>query len=276
MSFDLQNSLTSPLDKDISLPNSFSLSTSNILTDTDVQNAMKELNIDNFVKKFPRFEKFYVDPPLVNQTYSLISFVPSKGATPDKDGVFGMVKVRGVFSTIEEANLQAERLIRNVDSYHSIFQTLVGRPFPLASSKKYILETKEIDVIKKNTEINSDEIRRKRDEEKNEAKDMERRQEELLADTDEKKLDDPYELYTETMVKKAHLQWTYHNTMKKLEDMKKTIIGARQVIQRMDTENPDYRNQYLGRYMKAREKSGLPNTDDTFIKYLGEDIDLGF
>jgi len=274
MSSDLQNSLTSPLDKDSTLPSTFNLSDSANLKEYEVKEAMKELNVNDFVKKFPRFEKFYIDPPLVNQTYSLVSFVPSKGASADKDGVFGMLKVRGVFSTAEEANLQAERLIRNVDSYHSIFQTFVGRPFPLSNGKKYITETSEIEVIKKNTEINSDEIRRKRDEEKNQAKDMEKREEELRADTDEKKFDDPYELYTETMVKKAHLSWTYHNTMKKLEDMKKTILGARKIVAKMDEENPEYRKQYMGRYMAAREKAGLPNTDSTFIKYMAEDLDL--
>jgi hypothetical protein len=270
----MQNSLTSPADLDRSEPKSFNVRKT--LTDQEADEAFKELHVTDFVEKFPRFETLFADPPIPNQVYSLISWVPARGATPDKDGVYGMIKSRGNFSTREEADLNAERLIKTGDSYHSIYQSYVGRPFPLASSKKYISETVDIEVKKKIVDTNSGQIRKLRDEEKNTMKELEEKEKELKADVDENKFDDPLELYTETMVKKAQLQWTYYNTTKKLEAMKKTIIGARVLIDRMNTENPEYKITYMERYMAARKKSGLPDTDDSFLKYLGEDLDLGF
>jgi hypothetical protein len=158
----LQNSLTAPADKDKTKENTFKLGVN--LTENDVSHAMKELNVTSFVDRFPRVEKFYADPNIPSlQTYSLISFLPAIGATPDKDGVFGMLKVRGTFGTEEEANLKAENLIRTVDSYHSIYHIYTGRPFPLTNNKKYINEVLEIDLKKKAVEINSTEIRKKRD-----------------------------------------------------------------------------------------------------------------
>jgi hypothetical protein len=45
----------------------------------------------------------------------------------------------------------------------------------------------------------------------------------------------------------------------------------------MDKENEDYQNQYMERYRKAREESGLKeDSDASFMKYMVEDIDLGF
>jgi cell division protein FtsL len=204
-----------------------------------------------------------------------MSFVPAKGAVPDSDGVYGMVKIRGTFATEEEAMLRAEYLIRNVDSYHSVYHTYVGRPFPVSQSKKYITETTEIDIKKKVVESTSQEVRKKRDEERQVMKEIEERQQELLADV-EKKEDDPYDVYTELMVKKAQLSWTYHQTQQKMEDMKKNIIKAREEIAKMKEENEDYQQKYMDKYMDARKKAGLPQDDNSFIKYMVEDIDIGF
>ncbi len=269
----LQNSLTAPADRNPSEDKSFKQGVS--LSEEEVKNAMNDLYINDFTKRFPRVEKLFADPSIPSQTYGLISFVPSRGATPDKDGVFGMVKIRGCFATEQESMMKAEDLIRNVDSYHSIYNTYVGRPFPLSVSKKYVTDTTEIDLKKKVTEETSAEVKKKRDEERKVMKEIEEREKELIADV-EKKEDDPYDVYTELMVKKAQLSWTYHQTLKKMEEMKNSIIKAREDIAKMHEENPDYHNQYMDKYMAARKKAGLPSDDNSFIKYMAEDLDLGF
>lgn len=271
----LQNSLTAPADKDKTKENSFKLSVN--LSEDEIREAVNELSITSFVDKFPRVEKFYADPNIPSlQTYSLVSFLPATGASPDKDGVYGMLKVRGTFGTEEEASLRAEHLIRTVDSYHSIFHIYTGRPFPLTNNKKYINETLEVDLKKKVVEINSAEVRKKRDEESNIMREIEQKQTELLADVSEKKEEDPVELYTELKVKKAHLTFTYRETVKKIEEMKNSILKTRETLSKMDQDSPECKEKYMQRYMDARKKSGLPFDDKSFIMYLGEDIDLGF
>lgn len=272
--WDLQNSLTSPSDRVNGAQTTFNLGSPS-LTEEEVKSALSELNVQTFVNKFPRFERFYADPQLQNQNYGLVSFTPSKGASPDSDGVYGMLKVRGTFATEDEAMLRAEYLIRNGDSYHSIYNTYVGRPFPLCASKKYITDTTEVDIKKKIVDSTSTEIRKKRDEERQTMKEIQEREKELLADV-ERKEPDPYDCYTELMVKKAQLSWTYHQTLQKMEEMKRNIIKSREEIVKLRAENEDYHEQYFKRYMDAREKAGLPSTDDSFIKYMAEDLDLGF
>lgn len=269
----LQSSLTAPADKVLGAPTTYNLGAS--LTEPEVREAVKELHVTTFTDKFPKFEKFYADPAMANQTYALVSFMPSQGATPDKDGVYGMLKVRGTYASEDEAMLRAEWLIRNADSYHAIYNTYVGRPFPLSNGKKYITDTTEVEIKKKVVEETSVDVRKKRDEERQAMKEIQEREKELLADV-EKKEADPYDVYTELMVKKAQLSWTYHQTLGKMEEMKKNIIKAREEIVKMKAENDDYHRQYMDRYMEARQKAGLPTTDDSFIKYMAEDLDLGF
>ena len=58
------------------------------LPDDDVVKAMETLNKD---LKFAQVDRYYADPNLPNQKIALVSFVPSKGATPDKDNIYGMM-----------------------------------------------------------------------------------------------------------------------------------------------------------------------------------------
>lgn len=270
----VQNSLTSPADKNETSEKSYKLGAP-ALTEEEVKEAMQELNVTDFVQKFPRFEKFYADPKYENQVHCLVSFFPAKGAKPDEDGVYGMLKVRGTFATQDEADLKAESLIRNVDSFHSIYHTYVGRPFPLAETKKYICETRDIDIKKKVVETTSEEVRKKREEEKQAMEEIKDREKELLADVAKSDID-PYDRYIELMVKKSQLTWTYDATMKKVNEMKGNIIKARAELLELRTKDEDYHTKFFARYMEARKSSGLPDTDDSFIKYMCEDIDLGF
>ena len=67
--------------------------------------------------------------------------------------------------------------------------------------------------------------------------------------------------------------------MKKMEDMKKIIIRTREEIVQMDQEDPELRNIYFEKYMKARRESGMKNEnimEDNFMKFLVDDIELGF
>jgi len=247
------------------------------LTEQEVKDALDELNNRDFVKKFPRIEQRYADPVDPMQRIGLISFIPAKGATPNQDGIYGFAKLRGNYPTDQEANEKAEFLIRNVDSYHQLYHTYVGRPFPLTQSSKYSAETTEIDIRKSMVDSVSSSIKTKKDEERQQIREIEQREEKLKEDcSNEDK--DPIEFYTTLRVKKAQIVWTYLETKKKLDDMKDIIIKTRDQIVEMEQQDQSYSKHYYKKYCDARSDSGLSNSDnqDTFMKFLVEDVDLGF
>lgn len=249
------------------------------LTETEVSNAMETLVVRDNVKQFPRLERQYADPPIPLQTIGCFSFVPSKGATPDKDGVYGFAKMRGNYATPLEAEERSEYLIRNVDSYHYIYQAYIGRPFPITVDPKYAANVTEIDIRKKAAETIAEDVKDKREQEKKEIEQVKEREKKLLDEGKEDYVQDPYEKYTVLKVKKAQLVWGYNKTMKELENMKQIIIRTREEIKTMDDENPEYSKEYFERYMKARRDAGIPEshtTEDNFVKYMVEDLDLGF
>lgn len=268
------NSLTAPADFDRSQMVQGTIQSVS-LSDEQVNAAMSALNVRESLDKFPRVEKYYADPAIPGQNICLHSFVPAKGATPDKDGIYGMVKCRGVFATEKEADERAEFLVRNADSYHSIYHSYVGRPFPLSRDARYVAQVNEIDLKKKVAETIDRDVQDKRAEERKAMREIQEREKLLRADVS--KEIDPYDRYTELQVKRAQMSWTYVETLKKLDEYKRIIIKAREDIAVMDAENADYREQYVDKYMRARDETGLKPDDGTFMAYLTKDPEgLGF
>lgn len=274
MSF--ESSLTSPGDRD--LQNKWKPEVGKPpLTEDEFKDAVNELNVDTFIKKFPKIDRTYADPPIQLQTYGLFSFVPSKGAIPDKDGFFGFAKLRGNFSTELEAQQKAEELIMNIDSYHDVFHAYVGRPFPITTSIKHALNTDEVDVRKKTTKTISESIIEKRKKEKNDIEEIKEKEKKLIQDT---KLEDvdPYENYITLRVKKAQLSWTYLEHIKKIEEIKDILLKTNDEIAELDETNPNFNKEYYEKYMNARKDAGIKDTNESaqesFMKFLVEDAEL--
>lgn len=271
-----ENSLTTPEERD--LENRWRPEQgAPALSENEVNVAMSELNNTAYTEKFPRVDRTYADPPPPMQTIGLISFTPAKGATPNENGVFGFAKLRGNYNTPQEADQRAEFLIRNVDSYHQIYHTYVGRPFPITASSKYSAETSEIDIRKEATQSISSNIKDKKLEEQKNVDDIKKREEALLEETKniEENGPDPFDEYITLRVKKAQLLWTYNEHIKKLEEVRLLVLKTRNTIAEMDEKYDDYKDKYFEKYMKARTDAGIKDTKEdlqsNFMSFLVEE-----
>jgi len=274
-----ENSLTTPEERD--LENRWRPEQgAPALTEDEVNLAMSELNNTAYTEKFPRVDRTYADPPPPMQTIGLISFTPAKGATPNENGVFGFAKLRGNYNTPQEADQRAEFLIRSVDSYHQIYHTYVGRPFPITASSKYSAETAEIDIRKEATQAISTNIKEKKAEEQKNVDDIKKREEALLSETKniEENGVDPFDEYITLRVKKAQLLWTYQEHIKKLEEVRGIILKTRNTISEMDEKHVDFKDKYFDKYMKAREDAGIKETQEelqsNFMAFLVEEKEV--
>jgi hypothetical protein len=247
------------------------------LSENEVTSAMEELNNVSFTSKFPRIDRTYADPPPPLQGIGLLSFVPAKGAQPNANGVYGFAKLRGNYATQQEADQRAEFLIRNVDSYHQIYHTYVGRPFPMTASSKYSAETNEIDIRKEIVESVSNNVKQKKQDELKTVQEIKAREEALVADTKKEEVD-PYDEYITLRVKKAQLSWTYLEHVKKMKEIKDILVRTRKEIGKMEEENSEYKEKYYDKYMTARKESGFKDTPEelqaNFMKFLVEDAHL--
>jgi len=273
-----ESSLTTPQDRD--LANKWKPQQhESPLSSEETEAAMKVLNVTDFTDRFRSVDRTYADPPIPLQTIGLISFYPAKGATPNENGVFGFAKIRGNYASEMEASQRAEFLIRNVDSYHPVFHTYVGRPFPITTSSKYSAETDEIDIKKEATKAISSSIKDKKDEELKTIREIKEKEEKLLAEAKKEDVD-PYEEYITQRVKLAQLQWTYLEHQRKMAEVKEIVIKTREVVKQMDIDYPEYKDSYYEKYMNARKEAGIKedetDTQANFIKFIVEDAELDF
>lgn len=249
------------------------------LTNEQAVDALKELNITSFVEKFPKIDRTYADPSISMQNYSLFSFIPAKGASPNEQGIFGFAKIRGTYQSEMEASQRAEYLIRNVDSYHKIFTVYTGRPFPLTESSDYSSEVSEVDIKKDMAKNISHSIKDKKEEELREIKEIQQREKNLVEESKREEVD-PYDEYITQRVKSAQLQFTYLEHQRKMAEVKDIILKTRTVIAELDEAHPTFKNSYYEKYMQARKEAGIKEDEKdsqaNFIKFLVEDADLGF
>lgn len=272
---DQENSLTAPLDRD--RKNKWRPKQNEPpLNNKQTEEAFKKLNNTDFTDKFPKVERTYADPPPALQRIGLISFTPAKGAVANKNGVFGFAKLRGNYQTEIEASQRAEFLIRNVDSYHQIFHTYVGRPFPITSNSKYSAETDEIDIRKEMVSNISANIKKKKMEEQKEIEDIKQREKNLIEESKRDSID-PYEQYITLRVKKAQLSWNYLEHIKKMKEVKEHVIKAHFDILELEKEHPKFKENYYQKYLDARKDAGIVDNEETrnsFVKFMVEDAEL--
>jgi len=248
----------------------------NNLTKPEYKEAKQELIKDTFVKfKFPRIYKSRIDPQINGQQYSLHSFIPAKGATPDKDGVFGIFKNRGNFSSQNEANEHCELLIRSIDSVNEIFIGYVGKEFPLTLNSNWCQETKEIDVKNKLDDIAKSKYKETREKEQKEIDEIQERQKKLLSENSETKQEskDDLDYYIMLRVKFANLKLSRENSLKQLRKEQEAIENAILEIQRKNVEHPEYKEEYMKKYKHALESSGIDINNNQLIKFMNTEDD---
>jgi hypothetical protein len=273
-----ESSLTTPQDRDLENKWKPDQSVAPLSNEQTVE-ALKDLNITSFVEKFPKVDRTFADPSISMQNYSLFSFIPAKGASPNEQGIFGFAKIRGTYQSELEASQRAEYLIRNVDSYHKIYTVYTGRPFPLTESSDYSSEVSEVDIKKDMAKNISHSIKDKKEEELREIREIQQREKNLIEESKRDEVD-PYDEYITQRVKCAQLQFTYLEHQKKMAEVKGIILKTRQVITEMDETHPTFRDSYYEKYMQARKDAGIKEDEkesqENFIRFLVEDADLGF
>lgn len=220
---------------------------------------------------YPKVDRAFCDPVYRDQLYSLHSFIPAPGATPDADGVYGLLKIRGTFSSEEEANARALDLVQSVDSYNRIFTCKVGLPVPLVSKDfKSNHHVRRINVNDKVADIYKDNIKKKVADEQQRINELKERERLLLEDA--KREEEPdIDAYTTLRVKRAQVCMVYLQTISKLKEMRDVVLSCDRQIEDYDRDLPELRETYLKKYEEARESVGLDKSSadsQTFVEYV--------
>lgn len=220
---------------------------------------------------FPRLEQVWMDPPYRNNRFVSVSFVPCQGAKPDKKGMFGMLKVRGVYETDQEQKDHAESIVRNIDSYHIIAQGEVGRPLPIGPDLEGLCRSvNAVDIKDHAVDTISKDIKTAREKERAAIEEVKAQERKLVekAENEQKSGMEPMEHYIQLQVKRSNLIYAVIETLKRIKEYKASITSCVDAITEMDTKHPTYKSEYVERYKGAAHDAGIDDSDNNILRYM--------
>lgn len=228
-------------------------------------------------KPFRVVNRKLVDPHINGAPrFGLWSFAKAVGATPDKDGFFGVAKLRGAFYTEAEAADKAEQLIKDVDSANSIFTVIFGEPFPVTDTG-FSRELTEIDISNKVQKVISENVRAKRNADEKEMNQILERERALVNDDGTiNESVEPEEMYVQQRVKLAHLRYAIKEHALKFKECTELEKTVRKNLLESKAEHPEYEEGFVKRYQTGRRKANISaETDFTgFMRYLVDPIEV--
>ena len=247
-----------------------------------LDHAFKDLHVNQVVSPYLKCDRKFADPQINGQNYALYSFTPSNGVKPDSDGLYGFIKVRGVFGRIEEAEERSKELIQYF-SANQVFICDVGKPVPLEhelTNKENIIEIDHPDREEKNIKF-AELIGDQTIKEKKEIENILKKEELLKADVAKGPEDkDPIQKYIELIHKRATCAYLYTQHQEKMEETKNIILRTRQQIADMDLQHPNLKDEYMEHYLNTAKECGIDKATDNMAvmikNYIGRDPDLGF
>jgi len=264
------------------------------LTHKEFKNAKKGQLDNSFLKlKYRKVARTGIIPAMANQTFFAFSFIPSKEAKPDKDGIYGVARFIGTFPDVNRANDRCEYIIAKYDSYNCYHIGETGVNFPITHHLGYSREINDLNevksvfdendapkIVEKCTQIDKDYVKFKRDEEKKMKEEAENRKKEAENEIKNPLPPDDFLCYMDSVL----IRGSTLAEMAAFEDARKKKIevleNERIKIEKMLHDHPEYYEKSINDYLQKCKENDVPkeqsehiiNTYFKIYKHLIDDI----
>lgn len=227
------------------------------LSPSELKNARKDLSV-----YYAKRETVYADPPYKNQSFCLFSWVPSEKATPDENGVYGMMKFRGAFDSEDEMNTRAEFLVNHCDSFHRIYHAPIGRPLPITLKEEYVRDIKFAKQSSSDDDVIHTSVKKDQENEANVQKELHDRMKIIKEEETTAPIVEPLDEYIQQKVKIAFNMAAIDNFLRQIEKAKSVIRLANDSIMTSDLEHPDFCGKFIDKYNETRSSVGIDTTHE--------------
>lgn len=215
---------------------------------------------------------------LTNQRFAVVCYVPAKGAKPNEDGDYGFMKVRGTYSTDEEAREAAIAIVKNQDQLTKNIITRVGFPFPIRPEANLPEELCiSVDTKDSNGGLSSafrNAAKLQKDEEEQGKKDVEERLKKIKEEYDAEP--DPLKEYAMLRNKMPYWCTLIRNMEENITKFTQKIKEGHETILREAVDNPSLAENFLKIIREEEEsvgfKAGVDEHTDRLIAAKEFDI----
>lgn len=232
-----------------------------VLVDTEAPKLTKEelsLAKKELIHSFPKVTRgLKNDPPISGQSIVNVSFYPLE--TPEH-GVYGFLRIRGVWPDEELAKKSAEKIIKEHDSTSVIFNAPVGTLIPFTTDTRFAADVDDVEVENIHNEyekkLREKIIQQNIEKEKKFARELEERKKTALEEGCQD--DDPTSLsfYTKKRVARMQVKEYIKEYFERIESMRKSEEKLAKEITELDEKFGDYKDRWLELYNEERKKMG--------------------
>lgn len=222
------------------------------LTSPELDACRKEMR-----QSFPRVSRSIKnDPPISGQQIVNISFYPLE---KPENGIYGLVRVRGVWPNEDLANQSADKIFKEHDSSAIIFSAGVGDLIPFTLDTSLAQKVEDIAVENGNEyekKMREKLIQQNLEKDRKFSRELEERKKMAL---EEGSLDDDpttLEYYTKKKVAMRQIDQYISEYFERIESMKKSSKKLSLEVEELDSKYPTYSEKWLALYNEERKKMG--------------------
>lgn len=237
-----------------------------------LQNEVGQAAVDGKVRYFPQVVRQRTDPPVVNQTLGLLSWVLfDQPKMVEGKPVYGYIKLRGNHSDQSAAMNACHKIVKEVDSYHKVLIAPVGNWLPITDNDSFVGEKVDVKMNENEIHLRDEAMLEKRKREEKIARELQERTEELRREED-KGENDTLTYYATKRNTDMKVREEIERQEKRLDSLKETHRKVLGELYKLEVANPEYREQWVECYNKKRREVGIadfvedPVVRDAFIR----------
>lgn len=207
---------------------------------------------------YPQVVRQQQDPPILNQTMGLVSFMLFKEPQMLKGKpVYGYVKIRGNHASEDAAMNGAHDIIKKVDSKFRVLLAPVGHWLPITESDSVVKESVDVRTADEEKHLRDLAMREKRAENERIQREIREREDELKNGGDI--YDDPTSLkyYAMKRVTEGKLREEIHRIQLRLDSIQSKHREVALELRRLEVTKPTYNEEWVECYNIERRKAGI-------------------
>lgn len=222
--------------------------------------AVGKAAVEGQLVSYPKTVRTMTDPPISNQSLSLISYCLFKEPRVLRNGVpvYGFVKVRGTCNDETQAKFMASKIIREVDSKYQVRVAPTGAWVPITDENAFVKDILDVRMREDEIHLQDEAVKEKQSKQRQLMREIKEREDEAKSGDI---YDDPQSLtyYSMRRVTANKLMETRDSTRLQLETMEKTLRKVRKELKRLEIDHPEYIDEWVERYNVERRKAGVPD-----------------
>lgn len=226
----------------------------------ELRGEVGQAAVNGQIVYYPKVVRSQEDECIESQTRGLVSFMLLKEPRQTKDGlVYGFFKLRGNWSSEEQATAKASKIVRDVDSKYPIRVAHVGHWLPITNDEGFVKRNVNVNVEEKEDDAKKVAMKEEEERQKRIMRELKEREEEIKNAADYNDDKEHINYYTMKMVTWLRLHETIEQHRKKLQDLEGKLVETRKILHDLDSKHPEYNEAWIDTYNIERRKGGIPD-----------------